>query len=96
MCYVVFVGGKCFCLVLFVVIGEWFGVFCEDFLFLVFVLEFIYIFSLVYDDLLVFDDDDLWCGCFMVYVVYDEVFVVFVGDVFFGFGFEVLMYFLVV
>lgn len=45
------------------------------------VLEMVYFYFLVYDDLLVMDNDDLCRGKFICYIVFDEVIVILVGDV---------------
>lgn len=81
MCYVVFGGGKWMCLLLVYVSGWIFGV--DEYVLdvLVVVVELIYVYLLVYDDLLVMDDDVLCCGCFIMYIVFDEVIVILVGDV---------------
>lgn len=81
MVYVVLFGGKCVCLFLMYVIGRMLGV---DFIkidVLVGVMEFIYVYLLVYDDLFVMDDDMLRCGKLICYIVFDEVIVILVGDV---------------
>lgn len=55
------------------------------------VVEVIYVYLLIYDDLLCMDDDDLCYGKLIVYCVFDEVIVVLVGDVFYVFVFELFV-----
>lgn len=71
--YGVLNGGKCLCFYFVYVMGCMMGVDKVDFDIFVVVIECIYSYLLVYDDLLVMDDDDLRCGCFICYIVYGEV-----------------------
>lgn len=68
MCYVVFGGGKCVCLLLCYVVGELIGVMEVVCNVVVVVLEMIYVYLFVYDDMLCMDDDVLCCGKLIVYV----------------------------
>lgn len=45
------------------------------------VVECIYVYLLIYDDLSAMDDDDLRCGLSICYVKFGEVNAIFVGDV---------------
>lgn len=82
--YLVDGGGKCICLCIFLEILEGFGVeLIDGYYDVVVVLEMIYIGFLIYDDLLVMDNDDFCCGCLINYKKFDEVIVVLVGDFFF-------------
>lgn len=63
------------------VIGYMFGVSINMLDVFVVVVECIYVYLLIYDDLLVMDDDDLCCGLLICYVKFGEVNVIFVGDV---------------
>lgn len=58
---------------------------------IVFVIEFIYIYFFIYDDLLVMDNDVLCRGKLINYVVFGEVIVILVGDVFLNLAVEVCM-----
>lgn len=58
MCYFLLVGGKCLCLILCLVICELLGGNIEMVMFIVCVLEMIYIMFLIYDDLFLMDNDD--------------------------------------
>lgn len=81
MYYGVLLGGKCLCFFFVYVIGEMFGVCCIMLDVFVVVVECIYVYFLMYDDLLVMDDDDLCCGLLICYIKFGEVNVIFVGDV---------------
>lgn len=81
MCYVILGVGKCVWFLLVYVVGVLGEVFFEVFDGVSCVVEMIYVYLFVYDDMLCMDDDDLCCGCLIVYCVYDEVIVLLVGDV---------------
>lgn len=58
---------------------------------IVMVLEMIYMYSLIYDDLLVMDNDDYCCGKYINYKVFGDVIVILVGDVLLMFVFFILV-----
>lgn len=80
-CHVASGGGKCTCTssvrVVRVVVGV--VLLCVDVV--VVVAESTYVHLSAYDDSLVTDDDDSWCGWLIRYAVPDEVIVTSVGDV---------------
>lgn len=88
MCYFLLVGGKCLCLIFCLVICELLGGNIEMVMFIVCVLEMIYIMLLIYDDLFVMDNDDYCWGKLINYKVYGEDIVIFVGDGLLSYVFE--------
>lgn len=60
----------------------------DDLVWVVCVLELIYIYLLIYDDLLVMDNDDFCCGKLINYWVYGLGVVILVGDGLLIFVFE--------
>lgn len=81
MLYLLNVGGKCIWLVLLLFILDLLNIEYELGMKSVIVLEMIYIYLFIYDDLLVMDNDDYWWGKLINYKVYGEWIVILVGDV---------------
>lgn len=82
MVYVLFGGGKCIRFMLGMILFESKGVDLIFYIEVFLVVEMIYIYLFIYDDFFVMDDDILRCGKLIVYIVFDEVIVILVGDVF--------------
>lgn len=91
MCYGVFNGGKWMWFFFVVEIVCFFDGLVDVVFCVVVVFECIYCYLFVYDDLFVMDDDDLCCGQLIVYKKFDEVIVIFVGDVFLIYVFDILV-----